>query len=162
MEHNCVNNNILSNLIEKVEKYDDKIKNLEKDSLKSDLLINQIMEDRKEQCEINKQLSDNIKESSNTMIEIKLTMKDMQSSLQENKSDIDSLNASFHNFKTEFYKSENKNKIDLRDIQKEVKTNWLKENWTKVAGISGGITFLGFLYKLIDTLSQLIPVITKK
>jgi chromosome segregation ATPase len=161
-QHNCINENIINNLTNRMDKNECKIEGLEKDSIKSDILLKQMIEDKKEQSEIIKELASNIKDSSNTMNEVKFTMKEIQNSLQENKTDIDSLNSSFHNFKTEFYQSENKNKIDLRDIQKEVKTNWLKENWTKVAGIGGGLTLLGFLYKLIDVLNQLIPVITKK
>lgn len=163
MEHSCENKVIINNMIIQVDKLEDKFSKLEgevvelgKDSVKYDTLMKQLLDDKKEQSIIIKELSNTIKESSTTMIDVKYTMKQIQTSLQENKTEIDTLNSSFESFKSKFNDSENKNKIDLRDIQKEAHTSWLKKNWSKLLGFGGFATVVGLLIKLLDILSKTI------
>ena len=107
-----------------------KIVNLEKSKITTDLLVENF-------TEVSKELS-------NTMKTVKTTMVDIQISLKENTKDIANMNSKIDKLDDFVQEETEKNKIDIRDINKDTFTDHLKKLGMGAMGAGGlyGIVYI--------------------
>lgn len=180
-EESTVTPHIINSLYEKIDSLEYKIGEDKKDTetrlrlceergIKSDGII--------ERCvESNDKLSNMIEKFNCAIIDMQLAFKDLINDNKNNKQytesvekkvdekiseinikideKVNALNSNVKNINDQIKVDNDKNKIDLRDVQKEVNTNWLKDNWGKLLGGAVGTAICGILIKLIDVLSQI-------
>lgn len=149
----------INRIYEIIDSQETRLRMVEEGRIKSDGII--------EKCvESNDKLSNMIEKFNLAIVDVQLTFKDVHNENKNNRQYIKSVDEKVDekfseiNYKVdevskEFHEDKDKNMIDTRVVQKEIQTNWLKENWGKVAGTGGFFAICGLLVKLIEALSKL-------
>jgi predicted RNase H-like nuclease (RuvC/YqgF family) len=151
-QHNCIQvgeiaaiKTDIENIKNQVSKFDlvsdavIELKTIQKENQKRDIDRD---EERKEQAKINQKQSE-------TLIKINDSLDLMNKKL-------DSTNAKVEELEKKYENSENKNLVDLRDLDKEEKVNWFKTNWKPIAGGVGGIGIIGTIIYLLTQFGDLL------